>query len=205
MIKLVERLTIKDQIALFNSLKPVTKSAPFFDKFLPRSGARFNYRCTSAGKYGWYSDKDGGYRYETKHPHNHTPFPEIPKEVLEIVERCKVITGETTFVPETCLINIYNETSSLGIHQDNTESNLEPMIISISLGEDVFFHHCHSSAGRYGTKEKLLLKSGDVLIFSGDDRMCFHGVPEPPIKGTMPNNFPLKPGYRINLTIRQVN
>lgn len=205
MISIVHKLSIEEQISLFKSLKEVTNVAPFFDKFMPYSGQRFNYRCTSAGKYGWYSDRKFGYRYETRHPHTKLPFPEIPNEVLSIVDKCKLITDEVDFKPETCLINVYNSTSTLGIHQDNTERNLNPMIISISLGEDVIFEHSPANQGRTAKKDSILLKSGDVLVFSGEDRLCWHGVPNPPIIGTMPKQLPIKKGYRLNLTIRQVD
>ena len=100
------------------------------------TGAKFRYLCTSAGRYGWISDRKG-YRYEEKHPVTQSAFPPMPA----IIERIAVETSAKyglTLRPESALINWYDEDGSLGLHQDKTEKCLAP-VISISLGDDCVF------------------------------------------------------------------
>ncbi|WP_072319909.1 alpha-ketoglutarate-dependent dioxygenase AlkB [Microcystis aeruginosa] len=92
----------------------------------------------------------------------------------------------------TCLINKYTENSSLGLHQDNTEKNLQAPIISISLGATGIFQI--GGFKRSDPIKEIALESGAILILSGEDRMRFHGLKK------ITNGL-----KRINLTIRQIN
>jgi alkylated DNA repair protein (DNA oxidative demethylase) len=101
--------------------------------------------------------------------------------------------------PHTCLVNFYPAKSGkLGLHQDNSEFNQKPPIISISLGNDAVF--LLGGKNRNDKTEEIILKSGDVIVLSGESRLAFHGI-----KKVIPNTSNiLKQDGRINLTIRQV-
>jgi alkylated DNA repair protein (DNA oxidative demethylase) len=186
-IKLVE---ICREIAKFNGDIPVP--------VMP-NGSFFNCRQTSCGLVGWLSDRNG-YRYSRINPMNNQPFAAMPTELVEIAQDLAKLVDEPDYQPETCLINFYsaNGKSKLGLHQDNTERNLKPCIISISLGDDGIF--LMGGKNRKDPVTEMLLRSGDVLILHGETRLAFHGI-KSIIPGT--SNL-LKNNGRLNLTIRQV-
>lgn len=76
-------------------------------------------------------------------------------------------------------------------------------MVSISLGDSAEF--LFGDQRDIEKAEKVVLESGDVLIFGGESRHIFHGVSS--IKpGTAPNSLLeetyLRPG-RLNLTFRE--
>lgn len=164
------------------------------------SGLKFNCSQTSCGIVGWLSDRKG-YRYSRINPVNNQPFAAMPTKLIEIAQSLAKLVGEFDYQPETCLINFYsaNGKSRLGLHQDNTESNLKPCIISISLGDDCNFV-IGSNRSRKDPVNDVLLRSGDVLILHGDSRLAYHGV-----QRIIPKTSNLLKNHgRLNLTIRQV-
>ena len=109
-------------------------------------------------------------------------------------------------MPNSCLINLYkNIDSSLGLHQDKDENDFSVPVLTISIGSSCKFN--------YGkTKEiKLLktvdLKTGSVVILSGDSRLDYHSVSEILKTNTnilhnkSPNIFPRN--SRISITLRR--
>ena len=164
------------------------------------TGQKFNCSQTSCGIVGWLSDRKG-YRYSSINPVNNQPFAAMPTELIDIAQSLAKLVGEFDYQPETCLINFYpaNGKSKLGLHQDNTEQNLKPCIISISLGDDCSFV-VGSNRSRKDPLDGILLRSGDVLILHGDSRLAYHGVQRiiPKTSDLLKNNG------RLNLTIRQV-
>ncbi|MEG5043573.1 alpha-ketoglutarate-dependent dioxygenase AlkB [Microcoleus sp. B4-C1] len=185
-----ELLTIARNIAQLNG-GMTTPTMP--------NGARYNCSQTSCGLVGWLSDRKG-YRYSKINPENSQPFAAMPPQLTEIAQKLALLVDEPHYQPETCLINFYaaNCKSRLGLHQDNTEQNLKPCIISISLGDDCLF-----SIGGNNRKDPttdLILRSGDALILHGDSRLAFHAV-----KKILPGTSNLlKNNGRLNLTFRQV-
>lgn len=164
------------------------------------SGHKFNCSQTSCGLVGWISDRDG-YRYSRINPVNKEPFAAMPAELIDIAQELAKQVNEPDYRPDTCLINFYpaSSRSKLGLHQDNTERNLKPCIISISLGDDCIFS-IGSNRSRKDPLTEILLRSGDVVILHGDSRLAYHSV-----KQIIPNSSNLlKNNGRLNLTIRQV-
>ncbi|HAA26712.1 MAG TPA: alkylated DNA repair dioxygenase [Cyanobacteria bacterium UBA8553] len=171
-------------------LREVIQQAPWFIPKM-KNGSKFNYRMSNCGKYGWISDRQG-YRYVESNPYTGKPWPAIPDRVIaqiDYLKKEKIIP--CLFKPESMLVNQYLAGESLGIHQDKTEQNLTPPIISISLGTPGIF----LLGGLKGSQpiREIVLNPGDVFIMSGNDRMRFHGF-KSIICGTK----------RINLTIRQI-
>ena len=193
---LKQYLTIEQQQHLLTLSREVYMASPMWTPTTKR-GNRYSYQNTSCGKYGWISDEKG-YYYSQTNPVNQKPFPEIPSFINQLAVDVAKLVGFDSYLPETCLINYYKQSSRLGLHQDNSEKNLSAPIISISLGDDAVFM---LGTKRYSDKpQKILLKSGDIFILYGDARMAYHGI-----KQINPGTSNLlKNGGRLNLTIRQV-
>ncbi|GGM62179.1 alpha-ketoglutarate-dependent dioxygenase AlkB [Dactylosporangium sucinum] len=78
------------------------------------------------------------------------------------------------YTPDTALVNYYDASARLGMHQDKDERSLAP-VVSLSVGDDCTF--------RFGNTEHrgkpytdLRLRSGDLFIFGGASRLAYHGV-----------------------------
>ncbi|AKK02071.1 alpha-ketoglutarate-dependent dioxygenase AlkB family protein [Corynebacterium epidermidicanis] len=106
-----------------------------------------------------------------------------------------------SFRPEMLLVNFYSSTASMGLHQDAGEEASAP-IISLSIGDSALFR-LGNTVNRNKPWRDLQLLSGDLLVFGGEHRMAFHGVPKL-FPGTAPEGCGVAEG-RLNLTIRQVH
>ena len=180
------------QVALVGDLRAVIAAAPLFSPLTPW-GKPMSVRMTSAGKYGWYSDRRG-YRYEPRHPAG-TPWPPIPERILAIWR--SLVSTER--LPDCCLVNFYGGTARMGLHQDRDEADFRWPVLSVSLGDDARFRIGGTERG--GPTESLWLRSGDVLILGGPARLAYHGIDR-----VAPGTSTLLPeGGRINLTLRVVD
>lgn len=180
------------QAALAADIAGVIAAAPLFSPQTPW-GRPMTVRMTSAGKYGWYSDRRG-YRYEPRHPSGR-PWPPIPERVLSIWKRLV----STERMPDCCLVNVYGEDARMGLHQDRDEADFRWPVLSVSLGDDARFRIGGTERG--GRTESLWLRSGDVLVLGGPARLAYHGVDR-----VAPGTSTLLPGGgRINLTLRVVD
>nr|WP_281261148.1 alpha-ketoglutarate-dependent dioxygenase AlkB [Aliiruegeria haliotis] len=177
------------QAAMLEKLREIVALAPLFRPVTSR-GKEMSVRMTSAGCCGWVSDQRG-YRYEDRHPGG-MDWPPIPDSVLEV---WRAVSG-TDRLPDSCLINFYEDSARMGMHQDRDEVDLEQPVVSISLGDDALFRVGNLTRG--GKTESVWLSSGDVLVLSGEARLLFHGVDR-----LRPGSSQLLPkGGRINLTMR---
>ncbi|VFQ78944.1 unnamed protein product [Cuscuta campestris] len=146
-------------------------------------------------------------------------LPAIPDKLTSLVKRAlqdsqAILELEDklpSMSPDICIVNFYSTAGGLGLHQNYTQDRDESIeslrrglpVVSISIGDAAEF--------LYGDKrdlkkaKKVVLRSGDVLIFGGKSRLVFHGV-----KSIIPSSAPLalvkecmlRPG-RLNLTVRQ--
>lgn len=200
MLHLKNCLNFNQQLRLVEMCRDIAKVAPFVTPVMP-SGQPFNCQQTSCGQVGWISDKNG-YRYSRKQQASNKAFPEMPEALADLAIHFANLVNEPTYLPDTCLINYYpaSNKGKLGLHQDNSEANLKPAIISISIGDDCEF--LIGGTKRSDALESIVLRSGDVLIMHGESRLAYHGVRKV-IGGTAPAGL-LKNGGRLNLTIRQV-
>ena len=85
MIEVVDQLSIELQNEVLEASRQIVRQAPLFIKTMP-TGAAFRYSCTSAGEYGWVSDRRG-YRYEREHPVTGRAFGPIPPLIDAIARR----------------------------------------------------------------------------------------------------------------------
>ena len=102
--------------------------------------------------------KPYSYANITMQPHGFT------KDLFEIKKK---IETKTTAIFTTCLLNLYRDGSdSNGWHADNEkELGKNPVIASVTLGQERFFHLKHRT--RKELKHKLLLEHGSLLLMKG--------------------------------------
>jgi alkylated DNA repair protein (DNA oxidative demethylase) len=200
-IPLVEGLTLfrhyldgDGQRALAGEIAEVLLQAPWFIPRMPRSGRAFSVKMTNCGSLGWVSDRDGGYRYQTRHPETGEAWPPIPQLALSAWKAL----ANYPHPPEACLVNFYDCHAWMGLHQDRDEAELAAPVVSISLGESCCFRY--GGLRRGDPAKKLELNSGDILVMGDAARLTFHGVDK-----IFPGSSSLLPGGgRINLTLRRV-
>jgi len=185
-------LDAERQSELVEALRDVVRAAPLFSPMTPY-GKPMRVKMTSAGRYGWVSDRRG-YRYERRHPDG-MDWPPIPEAVLAIWR--DLVSGER--MPDCCLVNFYDADARMGMHQDRDEADFSWPVLSVSLGDEGLFRIGNATRG--GKTESHWLQSGDVVVMGGDARLTYHGIDR--IK---PGTSMLldKPG-RINLTCRVVD
>lgn len=130
------------------------------------------------------ADKSYSYSNITMQPR---PFT---KELLEIKHKIEAIDGVTF---NSCLLNLYrNGRDSNGWHADDEkELGQDPIIASISLGEERPFHLRYKRNPK--TKHKIVLGHGSLLLMKGSTQHHWqHQIPK--------TTKPIKD--RINLTFR---
>lgn len=163
------------------------------------------------------------------------PVLAMPSNLKELVEgilsdlkqKCQPMAHKAHFPPmepDTCIVNWYSTSGSLGVHQDLDESEQSIAagipVISISLGSSARFlyHPDHpdipkDSDGCDGcdaiSPRSALLRSGDIFIFGQEARRLRHGIAK-----VFPRTCPKKlvevietdgegEAGRLNLTFRQ--
>ena len=183
-----------EQIELLGAVRAVVAAAPLYTPTMPRSGKPMSVRMTNAGTLGWVTDKDRGYRYQATHPETGKPWPQIPKMLLDLWEEVTAYRSP----PEACLVNYYAGDAKMGLHQDKDEDDFAAPVLSVSLGDTAIFRVGGTS--RKDQTRKFELKSGDVFVLGGEDRLAFHGIDR-----TLPGTSDLlAEGGRFNLTLRRV-
>jgi len=191
---LVGYLGPAEQVGLLKEIRSVIAEAPLFAPTMPRTGKPFSVRMTNCGPLGWVSDKVGGYRYQATHPETGRPWPDLSERLLGMWEE---VTGLDR-PPEACLINFYSAAAKMGSHRDQDEEDVGAPVVSVSLGDDATFHI--GGLQRTGPKQRLILRSGDVVVLGGAARMAYHGIDR-----IHPGTSDLLPeGGRLNLTLRRV-
>ena len=116
---------------------------------------------------------------------------------------------------QAAIVNFYSPGDTLSVHRDVSEE-CDSSLISISIGCDALFIASNEDGSFSST---LRLKSGDVLVMSGESRYAWHAVPKV-VPGTCPawlSDWPASSigekyhnwrgwmsGKRINLNVRQM-
>ncbi|MEZ5828342.1 MAG: alpha-ketoglutarate-dependent dioxygenase AlkB [Hyphomicrobiales bacterium] len=178
------------QAALLGAIREIIAEAPLYTPTMPRSGNPMSVRMTNAGLLGWMTDKERGYRYQATHPETQKSWPAIPKMLLDLWGAL----ADYPHPPEACLINYYKGAAKMGLHQDRDEEDFAAPVLSVSLGDTGIFRVGGTS--RKDPTQKFELKSGDVFVLDGADRLAFHGIDR-----ILPGTSELLPeGGRFNLT-----
>ena len=100
--------------------------------------------------------------------------------------------------PEACLVNYYEPTARMGLHQDRDEQTFDAPVVSVSLGDTALFRI--GGTDRRDPTRSFRLQSGDVLVFGGPARLAFHGID----RLYAGSSTLLDKGGRLNLTLRRV-
>lgn len=170
------------------------------DGYVPtvRGGGKMHVRMLCLGRH-W---NPLTYRYEsTRADHDGRPVPPLPEEWRQLATRIADDAG-FVFAPDICLINFYDGTGRMGVHQDKDESPQSiaegAPVVSLSLGDTARF--LFGGLKRRDTMQPLLLESGDAFVFGGPARLRYHGVTRI-VAGSAPPELHLD--GRFNLTFRQ--
>jgi DNA oxidative demethylase len=181
------------QVALLAALAEIMRQAPLFTPRMPKSGKPMSVRMTNCGPLGWLTDARG-YRYQPTHPETGVPWPPIPALVL----KAWADLARYPHPPQAGLINRYEPSARMGLHQDRDEADFTAPVVSLSLGDTCLFRI--GGLKRSDPTRSLRLASGDALVLGGPARLAFHGVDR-----IMPGTSTLlAEGGRINLTLRRV-
>jgi alkylated DNA repair protein (DNA oxidative demethylase) len=103
------------------------------------------------------------------------------------------------FSPDTALVNFYDDTAKMGMHQDRDELSLAP-VVSLSIGDRALFRFGNTQT-RNRPFTDISLESGDLFVFGGESRLAFHGIGKV-YPATAPDGCGLSTG-RINITMRE--
>jgi alkylated DNA repair protein (DNA oxidative demethylase) len=172
----------------------ITAVAPFRNMMTP-GGFRMSVGMTNCGRAGWVTDGKG-YRYEQIDPMTGAPWPAMPEAFRLLAESAAAAARYPGFEPDACLINLYEPGTRLSLHRDENERDLAAPIVSVSLGLPAIFLF---GGNRRGDRpRRILLQSGDIVVWGGPDRLVYHGV-APLADG----DDPLTGNRRINLTFRK--
>jgi alkylated DNA repair protein (DNA oxidative demethylase) len=189
-----QALAQEGQIALLAAIGEVIAEAPLFTPTMPRSGKPMSVRMTNCGPLGWVTDKERGYRYQATHPETGKPWPPIPDLLLELWRALARYPAP----PEACLVNYYAASAKMGLHQDKDEEDFAAPVLSVSLGDTGIFRL--GGCSRKDPSQAFELRSGDVVVLGGGDRLAFHGI-DRILTGT---SDLIPEGGRFNLTLRRV-
>jgi alkylated DNA repair protein (DNA oxidative demethylase) len=151
-------------------------------------------RMTNCGPLGWVTDKERGYRYQATHPETGKPWPPIPPLLLDLWDG----VADYPFPPQACLVNYYTGSAKMGLHQDKDEEDFSAPVLSVSLGDTGLFRV--GGRSRKDPTRTIELKSGDVVVLGGEDRLAYHGI-DRILQGT---SDLIPEGGRFNLTLRRV-
>lgn len=78
------------------------------------------------------------------------------------------------YEPDVALVNYYDESAKMGMHQDRDERDPAP-VVSLSLGDTCTFRFGNTET-KNRPYEDIRLASGDAFVFGGPARFAFHGV-----------------------------
>jgi DNA oxidative demethylase len=172
----------------------ITAVAPFRNMMTP-GGFRMSVGMTNCGRAGWVTDRKG-YRYEQSDPMTSARWPAMPQSFQRLAASAAAAAGYPGFEPDACLINLYEPGTRLSLHRDENERDLTAPIVSVSLGLPAVF--LFGGNRRSDRPRRILLESGDIVVWGGPDRLVYHGVAPLP-----EGDDPLTGNRRINLTFRK--
>jgi alkylated DNA repair protein (DNA oxidative demethylase) len=179
---------------LLAALNDIIMRSPFRRMVTP-GGYTMSAAMTNCGAVGWVTDRTG-YRYDSIDPETGSPWAPLPNCFLDLAIATATEAGYPEFRPDACLINRYEPGAYLSLHQDKNERDFSSPIVSVSLGLPATFQF--GGQKRNDPVKKFAIRHGDVAVWGGPSRLCFHGVGE------------LKDGHhetlgrlRLNLTFRR--
>jgi DNA oxidative demethylase len=178
---------IPSEDELLRDVANVLAEAPFRHMITP-GGFTMSVAMTNCGEAGWVTDRTG-YRYDRFDPEGGRPWPAMPASLRAVAVKASAEARYPDFVPDACLLNRYEPGARLSLHQDTNP------IVSVSLGLAAIFEF--GGPRRADPVKKYPLRHGDVAVWGGPSRLCFHGV-----AALKEGDHALLGATRINLTFR---
>lgn len=175
--------------SLRSSLGEITAISPFRHMITP-GGYGMSVAMTNCGDVGWVTDRRG-YRYDRLDPETGSHWPAMPACFLELAVSVSTEAGYSGFRPDACLVNRYEPGARLTLHQDRNERDFTSPIVSVSLGLPAIFQF--GGLKRSGPVRRFALRHGDVAVWGGPSRLCYHGIAE------------LKTGEHVSFGCTRVN
>jgi alkylated DNA repair protein (DNA oxidative demethylase) len=133
------------------------------------------------------------------------PVKPLPPDVVALAQAAVGLAygpqspEANAFAPDAAIVNLYAPGARLGIHQDGDEPADAP-VVTISLGDSCVFRLAGVDR-RTAPFTDIDMRSGDLLVFGGPNRLIHHGVPKVHT-GTAPSGLDLPPG-RLSITVRE--
>jgi alkylated DNA repair protein (DNA oxidative demethylase) len=131
------------------------------------------------------------------------PVKALPADLVALARRAVTDTfgvpDGARYAPDAAIVNLYAPGARLGLHQDGEEPSAAP-VVTISLGDTCVFRLAGVDR-RTSPFVDVELRSGDLLVFGGENRRIYHGVPKV-LDGTGPAALGLPPG-RLSITVRE--
>jgi alkylated DNA repair protein (DNA oxidative demethylase) len=159
---------------LLAALNVITATSPFRHMVTP-GGYTMSVAMTNCGAAGWVTDRTG-YRYDHEDPETGNPWPPMPECFLDLAVTAAREAGYPKFRPDACLVNRYRPGARLSLHQDKNERDFANPIVSVSLGLPPTFQF--GGLKRNDPVKKFAVRHGDIAVWGGPSRLCYHGVSE---------------------------
>lgn len=179
---------------LLAAVREVAQLSPFRRMVTP-GGHVMSVAMTNCGQAGWVTNRHG-YRYDAIDPETGKPWPPMPGSFIALGVSAAAEAGYCKFRPDACLINRYEPGARLSLHQDRNERDFANPIVSVSLGLPTIFQF--GGLKRADPIKKYALRHGDVAVWGGPSRLCYHGVPI-----LKEGEHPKVGRARLNLTFRR--
>jgi alkylated DNA repair protein (DNA oxidative demethylase) len=179
---------------LIAALREITAHAPFRHMSTP-GGHQMSVAMTNCGSAGWVTDRTG-YRYDPIDPESGKPWPAMPSCFLSLAKQAALEAGFDNFASDVCLVNRYQPSARMSLHQDRDEGDFSAPIVSVSLGLSATF--LFGGLKRSDKTTRTRLEHNDVVVWGGPARLAFHGV-APLADG----EHAMMGRQRINLTFRK--
>ncbi|GMI93063.1 hypothetical protein HRI_002975600 [Hibiscus trionum] len=218
MLLLKHYISLREQIDIVNTCNSLGEGPGGFYRPGYKDGAKLRLHMMCLGM-NW---DPQARKYDKVHPVDNCEPPEIPLGLCLLVQRAIkdahcLIRKDSDMVnpedilpsmsPNICIVNFYSIHGRLGLHQDRDESKESLKkglpVVSLSIGDSAEF--LYGNGREVDLAKKVLLESGDVLLFGGESRMVFHGVSSI-VPSSAPEPLKAKTGLRqgrLNLTFRR--
>jgi alkylated DNA repair protein (DNA oxidative demethylase) len=194
--RLLRGFAASEGAAILSALREIETCAPFRHMVTP-GGFRMSVAMTNCGPLGWVTDRKG-YRYDALDPESRLPWPAMPPLFSALASKAASAAGFLEFEPDACLINRYEPSAKMSLHQDKDELDFGQPIVSVSLGVPAVF--LFGGLKRSDKAKRVQLFYGDVVVWGGPARLRYHGV-----LALKAARHPLTGAYRINLTFRKAS
>ncbi|XP_017481378.1 PREDICTED: DNA demethylase ALKBH1 isoform X1 [Rhagoletis zephyria] len=117
---------------------------------------------------GYHHDWDSKKYAEEKHG-------EFPKDLASLSAYFANALGFQDYEAQAAIVNFYPIGTTLSAHTDHSEPNRTAPLFSISFGQTAIF--LIGGKTKEVTPLAIYLRSGDVLVMSGESRLFYHAVP----------------------------